>query len=138
MLTSDIALLYDPEYLRLVKLFAEDRAELDRQFAHAWYKLTSRDIGPVTRCRGDDVPPAEPWQYPLPAPPADDDLADFDKVKESIRSVMYVSNDAILPMDEGGYGPLFLRLAWQCSNTYRDTDHFGGAYDICILIELCT
>lgn len=126
MLTSDIALLYDPEYKRLVELYAENKAELERQFSHAWYKLASRDSGPAPKCMGDDVPPAQPWQYPLPPPPADDELADFDAVKTSIKSVMYTPKSSVIPMDEGGYGPLLLRLAWQCSNTFRGTDFFGG------------
>ena len=68
MLTSDVSLTYDPSYLELVKLYASDQQELERQFAAAWYKLTSRDMGPVTRCMGPDVPPAQPFQYPLPPP----------------------------------------------------------------------
>jgi catalase (peroxidase I) len=79
MLTSDVSLTKDPAglYQTIVKEFADDMEAFTLAFSHAWYKLTTRDMGPVTRCVGPDVPPAQPWQHPLP-PPAP--LADFDKV----------------------------------------------------------
>lgn len=47
-------------------------------FAHAWYKLTTRDMGPIKRCLGSMTPPAQPFQYPLPA--AHKPLPNFEKV----------------------------------------------------------
>lgn len=129
MLTSDMSLLHDPkgEYQKLVKLWAKDKASLDDAFAHAWYKVTTRDMGPVTRCVGNNVPPAQDWQYPLPPPPQT--LADFDKVRAEVKKLLH-SSSPILPADEFEgtpyYGALFVRLAWQCARTYRDTDHLGG------------
>lgn len=125
MLTSDVSLLTDPEYLALVQRFANDMDYFTDVFKHAWYKLVSRDVGPVWRCTGDLVPPAQPFQFPLP-PPATT-LPNFDDVSADIITVINTPNDAVLPMDStGSYGPLFVRLAWQCANTFRHTDFMGG------------
>ncbi|CAN0088565.1 unnamed protein product, partial [Ascophyllum nodosum] len=69
MLTTDIALLMDPNYLALVDLYASDLDALDVSFSNAWYKITTRDMGPYTRCVGPDVPPPQAFQLPLPDPP---------------------------------------------------------------------
>jgi catalase (peroxidase I) len=124
MLTSDISLLRDPEnsYQDIVREFATDQPAFDRMFAHSWYKLTTRDMGPHTRCFGENVPPAQDWQHPLPPAPADSALPDFAAVKTSIRALI----DATPSGDQPAIGPLFARLAWQCTVTYRATDHRGG------------
>lgn len=127
MLTSDIALLHDESYLSITELFANDLAELSNQFSHAWYKLTTRDIGPHTRCKqlsGLELPPPQWWQYALPDAPAV--LPDYNQVKSSIKSLLHVEQKDILHMDSWGYGPLFVRLAWQCANPFRATDYLGG------------
>ncbi|CBJ33789.1 Catalase decomposes hydrogen peroxide to molecular oxygen and water [Ectocarpus siliculosus] len=115
MLTSDIALLYDEEYLALVELFASDLSYLDTAFAAAWYKLTSRDMGQFQRCVGTDVAPPQDFQLPLPEAPAD--LPDTDGAKSAIMSIL--SSDP-------SYPALFVTLAWQCASTYRSTDFLGG------------
>jgi len=117
LLTSDVALSRsgDQPYLDLVKQFADDLAAFDHAFEHAWYKLTSRDMGPVTRCINHDVPPAQPWQYPLPDTPKD--LPDFSTVKQEILEIINNGEEAI---------GQFTRLAWQCSSTFRSTDYLGG------------
>jgi len=128
-LTSDIALLHDPAgiYQKLVQEFAQDKAKFDSAFAHAWYKLTTRDMGPVTRCTGKYVPPAQPWQHPLPAPPSK--LADFAAVESEVVKILETSMP-VLPADtfagKNYYGALFVRLAYRCAGTFRATDYLGG------------
>jgi len=129
MLTSDVSLKHDPEgeYQKLVELWAHDQASFDHAFSHAWYKLTTRDMGPVTRCVGKNVPPAQPFQYPLPPPPQK--LADFDRVRVEIRKVIRTSSPVLLADQYHGepyYGALFVRLAWRCASTFRSTDWLGG------------
>eukprot|EP01127_Copromyxa_protea_P001346 TRINITY_DN11363_c0_g1_i1.p1 TRINITY_DN11363_c0_g1~~TRINITY_DN11363_c0_g1_i1.p1 ORF type:complete len:685 (-),score=163.62 TRINITY_DN11363_c0_g1_i1:27-2042(-) len=131
MLTTDISLTRDPtgSYQKYVKLFAQDLAELEDTFSHAWYKLVSRDIGPVTRCAGPWVPPPQPFQYPLPAAPAS--LPDWSAVRSEIKAVLYSNSSSILVPDVvlGGrpyYGAVFVHLAYQCASTFRHTDYQGG------------
>jgi len=102
MLTSDVSLMHDPEgeYQKLVELFANDQAAFENAFAHSWYKLVTRDMGPVTRCVGKDVPPPQPFQYPLPPPP--EKLADFGAVKTEIKKVVGSPG-------QPSYGGLFVR-----------------------------
>jgi len=127
MLTSDISLLHDPSFLKLVTQWAEDIDSFNDAFAHAWYKLTTRDMGPVTRCVGKDIPPAQGWQYPLPKRVSP--LADFDRVARDLRAMM-TTNDPAFPADiyngKANYGPLLVRLAWRCAATFRTTDYLGG------------
>lgn len=115
MLTSDMALLEDPEYVKYVKLFAEDQAELDETFKNAWYKLVTRDMGPYSRCLGKALPPPQPFQRPLPPPPSQ--LPDFDAVKADVTSLLKADAEN---------GAKFTHLAWQCANTFRATDYAGG------------
>ena len=57
MLTTDVALWKDEAFKGIVLKFAEDKNSFDHAFAHAWYKLTTRDMGPISRCRNEDTPP---------------------------------------------------------------------------------
>jgi catalase (peroxidase I) len=75
----------------------------------------SRDMGPVTRCVGDLVAPAQPFQNPLPDPPAT--LPDYASTRASIEAL--ITDDETLIT-------AFTRLAYQCADTYRDTDKSGG------------
>ncbi|KAJ1562592.1 hypothetical protein HK405_010281 [Cladochytrium tenue] len=130
MLVADIALLNDPSYLSLVKEYAANATSLEYDFAHAWYQLTSRDMGPAYRCKGNNVPPPQPFQLPLPDGPSVQP-SDFDSAAESIKGI--INNcDALggssdkLPSGEEFNGALFVTLAWQCMSTYRETDYSGG------------
>ena len=114
-LTSDMALMADPDYREIVRQFAEDREMFDHQFAHAWYKLTTRDMGPRSRCSNEEAPPEQHWQYPLPARTSP--LPDFSQVKNSLLEIIQGT--------EGSLG-LLARLAWQCASTFRVTDYQGG------------
>ncbi|CAN0223003.1 unnamed protein product, partial [Scytosiphon promiscuus] len=117
MLTTDVALLFDADYLALVENFAEDQDALDKAFAAAWYKLLSRDMGQFERCVGPDVAPPQAFQLPLPSAPAADDLPKYSTAKKSIRRML---------SDNPSYGALFVTLAWQCMSTFRSTDYLGG------------
>jgi len=115
MLTTDISLLHDANYSSLVNQYASDINALNTAFSHAWYKLVSRDMGPVSRCIGNNIPPAQNFQYPLPATPSV--LADFTAVKAMLNMAM--DNDSTLATS-------FVHLAFQCASTFRQTDYLGG------------
>lgn len=115
MMTSDISLLKDPSYRKIVEAWAHDTKPFDEAFKYAWYKLTTRDMGPRTRCAGDDVPPAQPWQFPLPPTPSH--LADFGRVASTLRNLIKQDNTL---------GPLFVMTTWSCASTFRQTDFQGG------------
>jgi catalase-peroxidase len=114
MLTTDIALKVDPEYEKYVKEFAANITAFEEAFAKAWYKLITRDMGPVDRCVGPNLPPAQDFQYPLPDPPT------------QLVSMYNVRLDLNNLMDKSGNDAEFLRLAFQCASTFRATDYQGG------------
>jgi len=135
MLTTDIALTRDEEgiYNDIVKSYADDITILENDFAHSWYKLVTRDMGPVSRCAGPWVPVEQEFQNPLPKPLPDADLADFEDVKLAIKKAL--TDDVEDKIDftsdklEDGtpyYGAVFAYLAMQCSSTFRVTDYQGG------------
>merc|ERR1711916_151896 len=67
MFTTDLALRLDPAYGKISRRFYENPKQFEEAFAKAWYKLTHRDMGPVSRLLGPDVPEAQVWQDPVPA-----------------------------------------------------------------------
>ncbi|KAJ3153079.1 hypothetical protein HDU86_005377 [Geranomyces michiganensis] len=126
MLTADVALLHDPSYLKLVQKYATDLKSLEHDFARSWYKLMSRDVGPAHRCKGPRVPPPQPFQNPLPAPPTK--LANFATVKADLAKILTTKATIAGDNPSGDYyGALFVELAWRSASTFRITDHFGGA-----------
>eukprot|EP01134_Creolimax_fragrantissima_P000589 CFRG0589T1 len=128
MFTTDIALIHDDAYLALVKEYANDMDSLNKDFSEAWYKLVTRDMGPVSRCHGEDVPAARPFQNPLPE--STSSLVDLEQVTKRIQDMLHSESDAMTPdVDSDGnpyYGALFVNLAWQCASTFRSTDYSGG------------
>ena len=116
MLTTDLALKTDPEYLKISKRFHENPAEFADAFARAWYKLTHRDMGPVTRYLGKYVPKEEMiWQDPVP--PVDHPLVSNSDVAD-LKAKIFASGLSIAQL---------VTTAWASASTFRGTDKRGGA-----------
>ena len=115
MFTTDLSLREDPIYGPISKRFHENPAEFAEAFAKAWYKLTHRDMGPVSRCLGKLVPEAQLWQDPVP--PVDHELIGETEVAELKTKVM----DAGLSISQ------LVTTAWASAATFRGTDKRGGA-----------
>ncbi len=115
MFTTDIALKTDPAYLKISKRFHENPKELDAAFAKAWYKLTHRDMGPVTRLLGSQVAPPQLWQDPVPV--VDHKLID----KQDIAALKAKLLESGLSTSQ------LVSTAWASASTYRGTDRRGGA-----------
>ena len=122
--------MQDPDYLALVELYASDLEALDNSFSNAWYKLTTRDMGPHNRCAGTDVPPPQAFQLPLPDPPASSPSNyKYKRARRDIKDIIFSDQSAIDPdIFEGksSYAALFVTLAYQCASTFRITDYSGG------------
>ena len=115
MFTTDLALKLDPAYGPIAKRFHEHPKEFERAFAQAWYKLTHRDMGPVTRLLGPEVPPAQLWQDPVPA--VDHPLVDAADIA-ALKSKLLASGLAV---------PDLVKTAWASASTFRGSDKRGGA-----------
>lgn len=129
MLVSDVALIHDEEYKKLVEEYAEDVRALERDFAAAWYKLTTKDMGPVARCTGPDVPPPQPFQDPLPERSGSMLKGVTEAVKSlvtdvpGLQDVEAVIKEVVTGEQERG---LVAGLAFKCASTFRATDFKGG------------
>ena len=140
MLTADLALLEDESYLALVQEYASDIKQLEKDFAAAWYKLMSRDMGPVTRCLGEEVPPPQPWQDQLPAEPSGPvPKAALKKTYTKVMDLLESGAESVAEADmvdgKPFYGAQMVQLAYRCAATYRDTNHFGGCNGARIALE---
>ena len=116
MLTTDISLKVDPAYAPIAKRFHENPDAFADAFARAWYKLTHRDMGPLARYLGPEVPDEELiWQDPVP-PVTHDliDAADIRALKERILAT-------------GLSVPELVTTAWAAASTFRGSDKRGGA-----------
>ncbi|WDV29972.1 catalase/peroxidase HPI [Aeromonas caviae] len=116
MLTTDLTLRFDPEFGKISRHFYEDPQAFADAFARAWFKLTHRDMGPIARYLGPEVPKEELiWQDPIPAvnhPLIDD--KDVALLKEQILA-------ASLSVTE------LVSTAWASASTFRGSDKRGGA-----------
>ena len=116
MLTTDLSLRFDPVYGPISKRFHENPAEFADAYARAWFKLTHRDMGPVSRYLGPEVPSEELiWQDPVPAaagPLVTD--ADVAALKAKVLA-------------SGLSAAQLVRTAWASASTFRGTDKRGGA-----------
>ncbi|MBI1378269.1 MAG: catalase/peroxidase HPI [Frankiales bacterium] len=116
MLTTDLALRMDPAYEPISRRFHENPQEFALAFAKAWFKLTHRDMGPVTRYLGPLVP-AEPqlWQDPVPA--VDHELVE-DADVAALKAAVLASGLSVQQL---------VATAWASASTFRGTDKRGGA-----------
>jgi catalase-peroxidase len=116
MLTTDLALRADPIYEPISRHFMEHPDELAQAFAKAWFKLTHRDMGPLSRYRGPQVP-AEPliWQDPVPA-------VNYKLVNDSdVEKLKTTLVESGLSVGE------LVGTAWASASTFRNSDKRGGA-----------
>jgi catalase-peroxidase len=116
MLTTDLALRFDPIYEPIARRFSENPAEFADAFARAWFKLTHRDMGPVSRYLGPEVPDEQLiWQDPVPA--VDHELIDDDDVA-ALKTAILGSGLSVSQL---------VTTAWASASTFRDSDKRGGA-----------
>jgi len=115
MLTSDLALRMDPEYDKISRKFKDDPDAFADAFARAWFKLTHRDMGPVTRYLGPEVPAEELlWQDPVPAPSgAPLDAAQVADLKARV-------------LDSGLTVSELVATTWAAASSFRGSDKRGG------------
>ncbi|MBY5355145.1 catalase/peroxidase HPI [Rhizobium leguminosarum] len=116
MLTSDLALRFDPIYERISRRFLENPAEFADAFARAWFKLTHRDMGPKVRYLGPEVPAEDLiWQDVIPA--VDHPLVD-DKDIADLKAKVLASGLTVQEL---------VSTAWASASTFRGSDKRGGA-----------
>ncbi|MGE3707691.1 MAG: catalase/peroxidase HPI, partial [Vicinamibacterales bacterium] len=116
MLTTDLALRFDPAYEKISRRFLENPQEFADAFARAWFKLTHRDMGPISRYLGKDVPKeALIWQDPVP--PVTHALVGPSEIA-ALKAQILASG---LPLSQ------LVRTAWASASTFRNTDKRGGA-----------
>lgn len=115
MLTTDLALRFDPVFEKIARRYLENPDEFADAFARAWFKLTHRDMGPKARYLGPEVPEEDfIWQDPVPAGNYNLTEDEIEKVKERIaQSGLTVSE--------------LVSTAWASASTFRGSDKRGGA-----------
>ncbi len=115
MLTTDLSLRFDPAYEKISRRFYENPDEFADAFARAWFKLTHRDMGPVARYLGPEVPKEELlWQDPIPA--RDHDLID-DRDIAALKARVLASGLSVSEL---------VSTAWASASTFRGSDKRGG------------
>jgi catalase-peroxidase len=123
MTTADMALKIDPAYREISEHFHKDHKAFEDAFARAWYKLTHRDMGPVDRYLGPEIPAEELiWQDPIPK--VDYTLSDADIA--TLKKMILASGLSISEM---------VKTAWASASTFRGSDKRGGANGARIRLE---
>ena len=116
MATTDIAMIADPDYAVISKRFHENPDQFADAFAHAWFKLTHRDMGPLSRYRGPLIPKeALIWQDPIPR--VDHSLIDAADVAD-LKTKILASGLTVSQL---------VGAAWASASTFRGSDKRGGA-----------
>ena len=124
MLTTDLSLRFDPIYEPISRRFKDDQEAFADAFARAWFKLTHRDMGPVVRYLGPEVPSEELiWQDPLPA--VDHELVD-DADIASLKEQVLASGLSVSEL---------VSTAWAAASSFRGSDKRGGANGARIRLE---
>ena len=116
MLTTDLALRFDPAYEKISRRFHENPDQFAEAFARAWFKLTHRDMGPRARYLGPEVPAEELiWQDPVPA--VDHPLVDAEDIR-ALKGKILASGLSVSQL---------VSTAWASASTFRGSDKRGGA-----------
>jgi len=116
MLTTDLALRFDPDYEKISRRFYEHPDQFADAFARAWFKLTHRDMGPIARYLGPLVPKEElPWQDPIPA--VDHPLIGEEDIA-ALKAKILASGLTVSQL---------VSTAWASASTFRGSDKRGGA-----------
>nr|BAA37014.1 catalase [Geobacillus stearothermophilus] len=115
MMTTDLALRFDPEYEKIARRFHQNPEEFAEAFARAWFKLTHRDMGPKTRYLGPEVPKEDfIWQDPIPE-------VDYELTEAEIEEIKAKILNSGLTVSE------LVKTAWASASTFRNSDKRGGA-----------
>jgi len=115
MLTTDLALRYDPEYEKIARRYWQNPQEFADAFARAWFKLLHRDMGPKSRYLGPEVPEEDfLWQDPVPP-------GNYDLTEQQIKLAKQLILSSGLSVSQ------LVKTAWASASTYRCSDHRGGA-----------
>jgi catalase-peroxidase len=116
MLTTDLALRFDPEYEKISRRFLEHPEQLAEAFSRAWFKLTHRDMGPKDRYLGPEVPAEDLiWQDPIPA--VNHPLVDDNDIA-ALKGKILASGLSVSEL---------VSTAWASASTFRGSDKRGGA-----------
>jgi catalase-peroxidase len=124
MLTTDLALRLDPVYERISRRFLENPNEFADAFARAWFKLTHRDMGPIARYLGPEVP-TETLLWQDPVPPVRHELIDVEDIATLKRQIL-ASGLSVSQL---------VSTAWASASTFRGSDKRGGANGARIRLE---
>jgi catalase-peroxidase len=116
MLTTDLSLRMDPAYEPISRRFLENPQEFADAFAKAWFKLTHRDMGPIARYLGPEVP-AEPQLWQDPVPEVTHELVGPEEIA-ALKDTILASGLTVSQL---------VSTAWASASTFRGTDYRGGA-----------